>query len=581
MKLLCFIRSHSPSQRTPRSYMPLQRGTACFPCRYRKLKCGGEKPTCSQCISHDDRGCAYEDTRTWGKNRRLQLQITDLKPRRPDTPTPPIESKPVVAAFKPNNSPCLVHAPEIVTGFSLPQLASSLLLQANAQGGSLNGFDPTYTPSGLHGCPTVFTTDMAIVTPSPSFFQLRMTSESQNVLLTAFFPHSDQFYLDLNAVQIQSRVAGAPHNPIHDSFLHAMFLIGCRFDGRSLIRRHELRFRQRAQSSLRLPICHADLGDCIRAACLLACYAYINDSLSEAQGHVRLAKNLIYRLISQDALVTSGTPLDEAPLDRVLLLQQVSTTSRIIAAYLGEDVSAEQPQVPESFLVPPFWSRTCFLRSWVSTVVACLGNRSTSAMLSSSDRGPLDRKVVSTIHAHAADLLWVASQSLKSSSQSIFFQPSLQDMESSTKEVHADMSCLVGTLKEYLPSSHPRGLVDCSTICFHTQIYASLLVIMGGEQSPPEDLCEDLVGELIALLKELWDQDYKYLEPILGLCWQWLAEHLLDEIWKFDVEHARKLGESIKLVLTAMHKLSWEFPVAAVNLANITSRCSQWGLFPI
>jgi hypothetical protein len=75
----------------------------------------------------------------------------------------------------------------------------------------------------------------------------------------------------------------------------------------------------------------------------------------------------------------------------------------------------------------------------------------------------------------------------------------------------------VGTLRKYLPSSHPRGLVDCSTISLHTQVYAALLIIIGGEQSPPEDLCEDLVGELIALIKELWDQDYKYLEPILGV----------------------------------------------------------------
>jgi hypothetical protein len=169
--------------------------------------------------------------------------------------------------------------------------------------------------------------------------------------LSAFYPHSDQFHLDLDAVQIQSRVAGAPHKSLHDSFLHAMFLIGCRFDGLSLNRRHELRFRQRAQGCLRLPICHADLDDCVRAACLLACYAFIDDSLGEAQGHMRLAQGLICRLIPQDARVTLGTPLSDAPLDLGLLLQQFFTTARTIAAYLGEDVSVEQPPVPERTLV--------------------------------------------------------------------------------------------------------------------------------------------------------------------------------------------------------------------------------------
>ncbi|KAF8319365.1 hypothetical protein DL93DRAFT_2153382 [Clavulina sp. PMI_390] len=61
-----------PAQQGPR-------GHACVICRRRKLRCGGEKPACVQCVrGNRTEECVYEDFRQTPTNK-LQAQITDLE----------------------------------------------------------------------------------------------------------------------------------------------------------------------------------------------------------------------------------------------------------------------------------------------------------------------------------------------------------------------------------------------------------------------------------------------------------------------------------------------------------------------
>lgn len=45
---------------------------ACEPCRHRKSKCDGNRPTCGGCIHHNNR-CIYEDVKRVRDQRRLEL----------------------------------------------------------------------------------------------------------------------------------------------------------------------------------------------------------------------------------------------------------------------------------------------------------------------------------------------------------------------------------------------------------------------------------------------------------------------------------------------------------------------------
>lgn len=46
---------------------------ACEPCRHRKSKCDGNRPTCGECIHHNSNRCIYEDVKRVRDQKRLEL----------------------------------------------------------------------------------------------------------------------------------------------------------------------------------------------------------------------------------------------------------------------------------------------------------------------------------------------------------------------------------------------------------------------------------------------------------------------------------------------------------------------------
>ncbi|VDC05198.1 unnamed protein product [Peniophora sp. CBMAI 1063] len=60
---------------------PLARGQACMPCRWRKVRCDGVRPTCNQCAKADPaRECNYHDAST-SHASNLQKTVTQLEAR--------------------------------------------------------------------------------------------------------------------------------------------------------------------------------------------------------------------------------------------------------------------------------------------------------------------------------------------------------------------------------------------------------------------------------------------------------------------------------------------------------------------
>lgn len=180
-----------------------------------------------------------------------------------------------------------------------------------------------------------------------------------------------------------------------------------------------------------------------------------------------------------------------------------------------------------------------------------------------------------------------SSQSLTSGTSDhylVFSEPSSDPtLELTAMEgvpVNFDMARVIDKLRASLPSPKPQSVTELPTLCLHTLVYASLLQILQGDLLCHREVCDGLVSELIALIRELWDHDYKILEPIMGvriptllpiswsllilmrqLCWQWLVEHLLDRVRRQNEHDFGQLGELIKFTLLAMNKLAWELPV--------------------
>ncbi|KAF8524657.1 hypothetical protein BU17DRAFT_84724 [Hysterangium stoloniferum] len=56
---------------------PEQVSLACLPCRQKKKKCDGLKPTCANC-ARKLRDCTYDGPETWGPTRRARLRTQQL-----------------------------------------------------------------------------------------------------------------------------------------------------------------------------------------------------------------------------------------------------------------------------------------------------------------------------------------------------------------------------------------------------------------------------------------------------------------------------------------------------------------------
>ena len=145
------------------------------------------------------------------------------------------------------------------------------------------------------------------------------------------------------------RVEGPSDKCLHDSLLHAMFLLACQFNKGSVANGHEIKFRQHAQYALSQDVFQTGVHyDCVRASGLLALYAFLNDYPGEAQRHILQAKQFAGH-VTQTSPQTDHThslaPSDPEMLhsyhglhtDQQLTLQQAFTIDRLIAAGLGTE----------------------------------------------------------------------------------------------------------------------------------------------------------------------------------------------------------------------------------------------------
>ncbi|KAF8583424.1 hypothetical protein K439DRAFT_64050 [Ramaria rubella] len=641
---------------------PLQRGTACFPCRRRKLvsitplfvdailpssqKCGAQKPACTQCVAHGrDHECSYENTSTWGKiwnfkfsylpnhlgvgkKRQMQFDINKLERELGDARQSIQEMQLALQSIvQPMVSPNIkvvstVHSEQAAT----PQLiadpaeeikenmdsaSTSPLSEASAEISAEIHTDPlglllfnTFPPD-----PAV-DSQLLAQTP-PTFLQLKINPKSQAVLLKGFFSHAGQFNFELDPADIVRRIEGPLEQCPYDALLYAMYLIAYRFSKATRVIRYETRFRQRVQYSIRRPVYRTeDLLDCIRASCLLSVYSFINDSLGEARHHIQRAWDYAVRVMSIPSSSPEGhKSLDIVPLiddektlssslrclslDQQLTLQQAFTADRLIAAYLGADAF-----FPSCLgYIPPdsLDSSTRFVSSQ-KPYSSC--NRTSSSapntpsgslsppMRCPSKRIPLDRRSISSLRARAAHLLWSASHAstdifslFPNRDPSIHGAGHIHDLHSEIREFKDNLPSI------HLPASHPQSdeaypsSFDRSLLSVHIQMCAAMMQTMRCHAKKKEsagESCISLVGDIVALIREIFENDYQYLDPIIGLCWQWVIEQLLEELHvpKYD-----ELRATVKFILIAMHKLATEIPVVSVNIANVAVRCGQWGIF--
>lgn len=120
-------------------------------------------------------------------------------------------------------------------------------------------------------------------------------------------------------------------------------------------------------------------------------------------------------------------------------------------------------------------------------------------------------------------------------------------------------------------------------IIVHTLIQVSVIMLyqkFAQDDPVAYEKCSAAAKACVAITKYVSEQDYDYLDPIIGYCWTTAAEWLLREI--VNIESAWPLTMSsvdvrndIAAILYAMTSFNTRFPVLGIAVSKIQKRMAE------
>lgn len=300
-----------------RSANVLQRGSACLACRKRKLKCDSSKPVCQPCTRMNRASECIYDEKPKSRNQALREKLSLLEEHvrflesyPPDMSPPPSSWRD--ATIFPPASP--------VSDDYTDDISFSLLTKSRWSRRSSQTSDTIDSAKSVKLRPE---TSMIWHTEESPYYPLNLTPFSswnlpqessilpepvtRSFLLERFLECREHcwFYSDVQRLQLQSHTT-TDDGP-HPALLNAVYLLACHFERSSFCSKLEPLFLARAMHQITAALdCKDRLVDIVQASCLVAIYFYLNYQISEgyrqAFSAVRLAIALGLHQINLSAI---------------------------------------------------------------------------------------------------------------------------------------------------------------------------------------------------------------------------------------------------------------------------------------
>ncbi|KAF8191549.1 hypothetical protein K438DRAFT_1830705 [Mycena galopus ATCC 62051] len=616
---------------------PLQRGSACLCCRKRKLKCDGTRPVCTQCIKMNrDDECEYDDKKQKSRTQKLKEKLSVLEqrlrelesesaatsPSSSDGSSLPVtqQSSPEIAALPSlfggsgYGSPS-VHAPLLESLGNLDSLFENYSWSNSSADSSLRGgasgygtpeldtgknWDLDESDQGVH--PFQEMSPFSSL-PSSSEFpymprwnpQDPLPFEIKKILLDIFLAHRHQCWFDGNVERFSlSNTEPFGFEP-HPALMNAIYLLACHFARSPYCSEIEPIFFTRALHEITVALDNSDrLVDVVQASCLLSVYLYVNCRALEGYTHsfsaARLAVGLglhqlrplphpgadFAQLYSEEITPIPIPPArDRAEMaDRIAAFWQVFMVDRCWSVASGLPVALPDGDCPQVRIKTPWRTPDA------DCDVPILGEPSTSTVSTLFEHQPMlildaDAMFMPALRPKAAALYERTYRLAFSAKKSDAYWTDHHAAELALQRFSLNLPAFVG----YEAWRTQAPLIDVDLFAVHTLMHVSTLHLHKDTLSRETFHAGN---SILALIRQLNDADYEFLDPILSACWSTVARTYVrmmgfagQQIEATTMYTMNFIEQELEVILNAMKTLSAFFPLSGDHAMKIGQEAAQ------
>ncbi|KIY48258.1 hypothetical protein FISHEDRAFT_73825 [Fistulina hepatica ATCC 64428] len=600
---------------------PLQRGLACLSCRKRKLKCDGTRPACRQCSKMNrDHLCEYDDKKQKSRTEKLREKLSMLEDRirelESETPADtPLDAGASSSSSSPSASSSIQGSPQ------MELQPSQLYIRTKDLGPfdqtSFSSFDNSSWSGSASDVPPLALASFnnndewwnslvnggsvpsSTTTPQERSPAWDIPTDIKGILLESFAMHKHQCWFDADMTRFAH---GVGYDTPHPALMNAIYLLGCHFSGSSFTSSSSVDLEGSLFAAALYEITQAldssdRLVDIVHASCMLAVYLYDKGRALEAYCHAfsaaRLAVALgLHQLRPPDYLsdfsaidrpASSTIPLVAArnrteQRDRMAAFWQVFMVDRCWSTATGlpialPDGDSYQARIKTSWLKSPLdvdvdeWPETSTPRALFEEGGSLLGFN-------------LHPPHVPALRAKAA-ALYERTSRLSSSWTKV--------SDTYTTEYAAAQTALLSftaTLPPFLGYESWRQqapFIDVELFMVHTVAHVCMINLRQGAM---DNSAFQAANHVLSFIRQLQEDDYPFLEPIISICWYAVAKMYMRTICSLRAEEITKglgpctpsiLSQEIGILLHAIKTLGVYFPVAAEQAKRIGDEYAHLG----
>ncbi|TCD63276.1 hypothetical protein EIP91_005766 [Steccherinum ochraceum] len=600
---------------------PLQRGKACLCCRKRKMKCDGVRPVCTQCIKAS-RGneCKYHDKKQISRTQLLQQKVAKLEARLREleseqsdmttesSPAPSYSGSIASTSALPSPSLTLMQ-PDAVSSSTAPSDWSSQMFDETVFPELGNSFSPFYPSQASSSVPSH---SPDLIDPTSMFLQSSYSSvpmfpsqtpqqsdpsntvnntkwwedtntfcQQKQMLLDMFLAHRHQFAFDIHIERFQTSMTYAAADKPHPALMDSIYLMACHLSQSPPLTELEPHFLKRALCGISDALQHNDrVINVLQASCLLALYFFGRGRILEGYYHssiaARLAVSLGLHQIRSDSWFQLQFQLQGFP-----SLPPSSNSSSVQLQPPKDAIESEER-------VAAFWQVFMVDRAWsVATGLpaALPDDDHPQAQIETVWPTPLSQfpSVLSDNTMQRYDPV-TAYPTLRAKAVALYEKTYRLTSSTSATKVdgywieHRALEMSLSQFAANLPligmasGQNPLSLADIDLFVIHTMIHVSTLHLhrdLAKTQAVPYEKCWIAANAVTTLVRELSENDYNFLDPIISACWHCTAEVFVKAFvppTSQANQNANEIAEQqIDVLLSSMRTLARLFPIAGIH----------------
>ncbi|KAJ7213038.1 hypothetical protein GGX14DRAFT_619987 [Mycena pura] len=567
----------------------LQRGKACLRCRSGtdiSQRCDGAKPACQQCTrAKKGETCEYDDGKGKTRTQILRETILRLEQKVRDLEDPDYVSPAVT-----------LYDPQALRGFSESPPSSSY---GSADASFSAGHSPFPSGASLPSRPP------KVLTPPPCrlFFQEPQPQippvDLALMLLEIFAPHRHQCGLELDIGQLKESLTRPRAEQRHPVLMNSIFLWTCFVSRPEPLSQHEAHYLAVALDALRDALAEGErMLDIVQAECILATYFLANGRSLEGSYHASAAAALAV----QCGLHASAS---------VLPLPETMAGDRWLPDC--DDMKPYKVDLCQGERILAFWQVYNLDRCWsVALRKPTIIPDGPHAWNSINCPWPLDiaeyqacavasgvnfQTIKSFVEGDVASDGY-STQALRAKASALFERADTlcTGWDSHIKPsdaFHQEIRALEHTINAFVATLPPVHALDSTAaaedkpllVAAHTLAHAATIHLFqrAAPDGPAARAAARACGAVVAQLAE---GDFAFLEPVLGPCWEAAAETLVRELghqgWVpmgvgvgVNGTAAAGVRNELGTIVYAMTTLAARFPLLGISVAKIQKRLAE------